>query len=550
MIRFIARACGLALTVLVTVSPAQAEFKVGVAVVEITPMLCDDAAANARPNQFDAERGCFRWIHLAGFSPYIPFRDDNRLAEGVHDPLWSRALAIEGANGEAVVLVATDLPGLSSKHTSHIRRRVALNHSIPRSNIIIHSTHTHSAPDGSGYWSTLMRGHNKHYTDYLRDRIYASIDQALRNLQPATMKVATTTHLACHNPRTRQLKKEPNCRLPNINNEFNTSTADYDEFLIQRDQRDPIVGNTRIVTAEFTTVDGDPIATFVNWHNHPDTLGSANRLISSDYPHYLRDFMEHARGGRSVYFVGTVGNQIGGLRNTPVPLWDDARQRVFEEDTSGLSRRMLVTEGWDKIRSTGYEIGAEAAAALAAAAATDDTEIMVTVRSRMLETPVDNFIHLLATWSVWHHDVAYEDRLRYHWPRCWGLLGCVLSEVSLVRVGDLTILTAPGEIDPAYVLGRQTSTANYGPKWGSWHFPAMAGIDQYMPGKHHAVVGSTHDYLSYMIPVSDYVGWWNGDHPNHYEDLVTIGRRFGNDVERAWLKLLDAELIGSAQSVP
>ena len=207
MIRFIARACGLALTVLVTVSPAQAEFKVGVAVVEITPMLCDDAAANARPNQFDAERGCFRWIHLAGFSPYIPFRDDNRLAEGVHDPLWSRALALEGANGEAVVLVATDLPGLSSKHTSHIRRRVALNHSIPRSNIIIHSTHTHSAPDGSGYWSTLMRGHNKHYTDYLRDRIYASIDQALRNLQPATMRVATTTHLACHDPRTRQLKK-------------------------------------------------------------------------------------------------------------------------------------------------------------------------------------------------------------------------------------------------------------------------------------------------------------------------------------------------------
>ena len=42
-----------------------------------------------------------------------------------------------------------------------------------------------------------------------------------------------------------------------------------------------------------------------------------------------------------------------------------------------------------------------------------------------------------------------------------------------------------------------------------------------------------------MIPLSDYVGWWNTDHPNHYEDLVTIGKRFGDDVARAWRVLLD-----------
>ena len=550
MTRSIPCACGVTLAALVAVSPARAELKAGVAAVEITPVLCDDAAADARPGQFDGERGCFRWIHLAGFSPYVPFRDDNRLAEGVHDPLWSRALAIEGTNGETVVLVATDLPGLGSKHTNRVRRRVERTHGIPRANVIIHSTHTHSAPDGSGYWSTLMRGHNERYTEYLRNRIYASIDQALRSLRPAAMKVATTTHVACHDPRTRQLKKEPDCRLPDINNQFDDAAADYDEFLIQRDQRDPIVRNTRIVAAEFTAADGDTIATFVNWHNHPDTLGSANRLISSDYPHYLRDFMQQARGGQAVYFVGTLGNQIGGLRGTPVPLWNTERQRVFEEGAAALGRRVLVTEGWDKIRSTGYEIGAEAAAALAAAPTADDADVTVAVRSKALETPVDNVIHLLATWSVWHHDVARDDRLRYHWPRCWGMLGCVPSEVSLVRIGDLTILTAPGEIDPAYVLGRRTSTADYGPRWGTWHFPAMTGVDRYMPGTHHAVIGSTHDYLSYMIPVSDYVGWWNSDHPNHYEDLVTIGRRFGDAVARAWLELLGVEPSGRAQPVP
>ena len=127
---------------------------------------------------------------------------------------------------------------------------------------------------------------------------------------------------------------------------------------------------------------------------------------------------------------------------------------------------------------------------------------------------------------------------RNHWPRCWGPLGCVRAEVSLVRIGDLSLLIAPGEIDPAYFLGRTASTADYGDRWGTWHFPAMPGVDRLMPGTHHAVIGSAQDYLSYMIPLADYVGWWNGDHPNHYEDFVTIGQRFGDDVGRAWRELL------------
>jgi hypothetical protein len=109
--------------------------------------------------------------------------------------------------------------------------------------------------------------------------------------------------------------------------------------------------------------------------------------------------------------------------------------------------------------------------------------------------------------------------------------------VSLIELGDLSILTAPGEIDPAYVLGRGASTADYG-DWGTYHFPAMTGVDSLMPGVHHVVIGSAQDYLSYMIPSTDNVGWWNFDHPNHYEDWVTIGKRFGDDILRAWRELL------------
>ena len=518
-------------------APAGGQLLAGAAAVDVTPALCEDAAADASAPQFDPERECFRWIHLAGFSPYVPFRRGNRLAEGVHDPIWVRALALRDAEGETLVLVAADLPGLGRKHTGPVRRRAAREHGIPESHVILHSTHTHSAPDASGYWSTLMAGHNRRYTTWLRERIGVSIDRALDDLRPASLTTATTTHAACQDRRSGALKTEDDCRLPAVNRDADDPAAGYDRFVMQRDLRDPVVGNTRIVTAELKALgSGETIATLVNWHNHPDTLGSGNRLLSSDYPHYLRRYLERERGGVAVFVAGTVGNQMSGLRGTPVPLRDEDGRRVVETAPDGSERPVLVTEGWEKIRSTGYEIASAADAALDAAEPLPDADVAVTTAS--FDTPIDNVIHLLGTWSVWHHDVEAEDRLRYRWPDCRGLLGCVRAEVALIEIGDLSLLTAPGEIDPAYALGRPEIVADYGPEWGAWRFPAMAGVDHLMPGRHHGFVGSAQDYLSYMVPPADNTGWWNFDHPNHYEEWVTIGKRLGEDVARAWREVL------------
>ena len=520
-------------------APAAAQIRAGAAAVDITPVMCEDASADASVPQFDPDRDCFRWIHLAGFSPYVPFRRGNRLAEGVHDPIWARTLALRDAGGETLVLVAADLPGLGRKHTGPVRRRVAREHGIPESHVILHSTHTHSAPDASGYWSTLMAGHNRRYTTQLRELLYASIEEALHALRPATLTTATTTHVACEDVVSGALKTESDCRLPAINNRIDDPSAAYDRFVLQRDLRDPVTGNRRVVAAEFRTADtGETIATLVNWHNHPDTLGSGNRLLSSDYPHYLREYLERARGGVAVFVAGTVGNQMSGLRGTPVPLWDEDGRRVTETTPDAGERRVLVTDGWEKIRSTGYEIAHAAAAALDAAEPLPAPDLAVAAVS--FDTPIDNVIHLLGTWSVWHHDVEPPDRLRYRWPDCWGLLGCVRAEVALIEIGDMSLLTAPGEIDPAYALGRPEVIADYGPDWGAWRFSAMAGVDHLMPGRHHGFIGSAQDYLSYLVPPADNTGWWNFDHPNHYEEWVTIGKRFGEDVLRAWQELLAA----------
>ena len=515
----------------------QAQFLAGASAVDVTPVLCSSIVPADYSNQFDVDNNCFRWVHLGGFSPYVPFRQDARIAEGIHDRIWARTIALADAEGDTLVIVAVDLPGLGRKHTARVRRQISREYDIPIEHIVLHSTHTHSAPDASGYWSTLLPGHNDRYTTQLRQLIYSSIRNALSQLRPAVLTTVTTTHVSCQDSGTGRLKFASDCRLPDLNYEIDDGAANYDHFILQRDLRDPIVRNTQILAAELADSEtGDTIATLVNWHNHPDTLGSANRHISSDYPHYLREYMEQSRGGVSLFIAGTIGNQISALRGTLVPLWNVDRQPVFSQAPDGTKIPVLVSEGWDKIRSIGYEIGHAASSALEIAipVATPDIEVLTT----SFETRVDNFIHLLGTWSVWYYDVEPEDQLSYHWPSCWGLLGCVKAEVSLLKIGDLSMLTAPGEIDPAYALGRPKITADYGSSWGKWHFPSMNGVEHRMPGKHHGFIGSAQDYLSYLVPQSDNTGWWNFDHPNHYEEWVTIGKNFGDDVARAWDELL------------
>ena len=64
------------------------------------------------------------------------------------------------------------------------------------------------------------------------------------------------------------------------------------------DSRDPVVINNVLHTMQFldvSTTPPQPITTLVNWSNHPEAAGSKNKLISSDFVHYLRQELEQKR---------------------------------------------------------------------------------------------------------------------------------------------------------------------------------------------------------------------------------------------------------------
>src|SRR5260370_34857342 len=65
----------------------------------------------------------------------------NHPSEGVRQPLWARALAIEAPSGGRVVIVTTDLVGLPAEVSDEVARRARREVGIERPRLLLNSPH-------------------------------------------------------------------------------------------------------------------------------------------------------------------------------------------------------------------------------------------------------------------------------------------------------------------------------------------------------------------------------------------------------------------------
>ncbi len=114
-------------------------------------------------------------------------------AEGMLHHLWAKALALEDANGKHAVLITTDLLGIPKKMSDRIRQRLNDKYKLSKAQVLLNSSHTHSAPvlqDALSDIYPLNADQLKkveQYADQLEDQVVDLVGEALAGLEPVRM---------------------------------------------------------------------------------------------------------------------------------------------------------------------------------------------------------------------------------------------------------------------------------------------------------------------------------------------------------------------------
>jgi neutral ceramidase len=251
-----------------------ADVRIGVAITEITPPM---------------------GIAMAGYY-------HERGADGVLDPIYSKALVIESGS-ERAALVVLDLIGIERGITDHARATIEKDTGIKPDAIMISATHAHTGPvlahpDEPGSDLSGAKHLVADYSKALPAKIAECVRLANERLQPAQLEVARgRCEGLAFNRRYFMRDGSVGWNPGKLNPDISMSAG----------PSDPEVG---LLYVEKLGAAGptDSLATYVNFAMHPDTCGGSK--ISADWPGALGRVLAGYHGTNHVTLVanGTCGN--------------------------------------------------------------------------------------------------------------------------------------------------------------------------------------------------------------------------------------------------
>ena len=221
-----------------------------------------------------------------------------RGAEGTHDPLYAKVLVLHQGD-TSVALVALDLITTTRGLVEETRRLVEKETRIPGRNVMISATHSHTGPvlwDGSLHSDVLGGSQQlaRAYIQSLPAKIASAVRLANAGRRPARISFATG-------------KEEGlafNRRFHMIDGSVGWNPGKKNLKIVR--PAGPTDPSVPVVVIE--TADGKPIATYVNYAMHLDTVGGL--YYSADYPATLANALETVKGESMVtlFTTGTCGD--------------------------------------------------------------------------------------------------------------------------------------------------------------------------------------------------------------------------------------------------
>lgn len=260
----------------ISVTAEEAAWRVGVAVVDVTP---------STP------------VWLAGYAGV-------RVPDGTLHKIWVKALALEAADGGRGVLLTSDFQGVPASMSDRVFGRLAAEHGLDRSRVMFSFSHNHCSPrlgdDLVDYYPVdpAQEALVARYTAECVDKCVAVASEALAALAPATIRVGAG-------------------RVGFAVNRRDNKEAEVPDLLTRGE---PLRGATdhTVPVLTVTRPDGRLAAVLFGYACHPTVLSF--NTYCGDYPGFAQLAIERSHPGTTALFVNTCGADQNPLPRRTVAL--------------------------------------------------------------------------------------------------------------------------------------------------------------------------------------------------------------------------------------
>ncbi|MCX6222622.1 MAG: neutral/alkaline non-lysosomal ceramidase N-terminal domain-containing protein [Bacteroidia bacterium] len=439
-----------------------AQLSAGFSAMPITPAVpdrWDDKNKNAEYDPGQGEtftdgngNGKFDPVWIAGFG-------NNKPANGIHDDLWARAMVVDDGKTRLAIVVL-DAIGFMNNDIIDVRKRISKASGITYA--IISSTHTHEGPDLLGLWgkTPFQSGINPAHMEYVKNQAAKAIETAAKNLRPCRLSVSQDLTGAAN--------LVIDTRKPEV----------FDSGLRMIQVLDKETNKT--------------LGTLISFGDHPETLWSDNLLLTSDFPHFVREgiekgvfskdsLMRPGVGGVAVYASAAVG----GLMTT--------HPRLTIKDP--FSGEEFKAPTFEKAAAQGKQMANLALQAMAKPEEVIDSA-SISIVAKTILFPLDNTMFKLAAI------LGVMKRGTSGWMK-------MKSELAVIKIGPISMITIPGELYPEILNGGVEAPEGQDFKISPVEVPPLREL---MPGKYKFMFGLANDEIGYIVPKSQ----WDAKAPYTY----------------------------------
>ncbi|MBQ4338961.1 MAG: hypothetical protein IJC37_06005 [Clostridia bacterium] len=400
-----------------------------------------------------------------GKTYYIAGHGSGHVMEGVITPVYISAVWLDCGGDEGMLWLGADIVGLTRVEVNKIRSMILASPVISGCKCINFScTHSHSGIDTVGYWgkpnlvSIPSNGKDAEYMDMLMETAVKVSEEAYKSRKSGKL--------------------------------YSGSIVAKDSLVSGRvfADRHEVVSRLR-----FTPDDGSNDIWILNFGGHPNSLGGSNRMLSGEYPYFMREEIAKANGAKVLFGIGAIG---------------------------GMDAAMLDDE--DRVNCVKLQGKMVADAAMAIS---NDRELEPVIKfiQQPFYLPDGNYVLTLLAMRGVMSFKAY--------PCDESDMGiALLTELTYMTIGDQKLLFLPGESFVSTVYGSyndaETSSTGEGPEVNPLPLAEIAGDDSMI------TFGVSNDMTGYVVPVNEFVlnptqpylnGYRDRFDRNHYHETNSMG---------------------------